>query len=169
MRRPLVGCLIGFSVLLAAPTASANHGQDYAKGQVDNQLGISANDPSNVDLSAVSSFNGTNPRGHVRFTFDTFDPNLVLGGEVRCLNMLAGGQALMHGDITSVRGGTFLFGNQFRVYVRDSGKFSNDPDLIDIDFGFNYNPPGLVCPTPLFLAPAAVTDGELIVHDSLSG
>src|SRR5215212_5336046 len=97
---------------------------------------------ADVDFSARSSFNGTNPTGSARFTFRSEDPNQVFTGEVTCLNV-QGGFATLSGPITEARGGsTLAVGEQtfeprsFVITAIDSGKFSPNPDLI----GFELSP-----------------------------
>jgi hypothetical protein len=144
--------LVSFAV--GAGVAYADHGTDYARGNVDQGT-------QEVRFSASSNFNGTEARGTVRFLFRNNDPDLVVTGEVTCLTVVDD-QFEAHGIVTDVRGGT-TGANQFLIRGSDSGKFDTTPDTFS---GFTFF--SLTLPTcPTIPTPAGpVTDGEVIVHDS---
>jgi hypothetical protein len=144
--------LVSFAV--GAGVAYADHGTDYARGNVDQGA-------QEVRFSASSNFNGTEARGTVRFIFRNNDPDLVVTGEVTCLTVVDG-LFEAHGIITDVRGGT-TSANQFIIRGSDSGKFATTPDTFT---GFTvFSPTPIECPTTPFPG-SPVTDGEVIVHDS---
>jgi hypothetical protein len=125
---------------------------------------------ADVDFSAKSSYNGTNPTGSARFTFRNEDPDQVFTGEVTCLNV-QGRFATLSGPITEARGGsTLTVGGQvfeprsFVISAVDSGRGSPDPDLI----GFVLSPQpatDVSCNTQTSLD--RVREGDVVVKDSL--
>jgi len=183
----LVALLVGTGVASAAGTA----GQDSATGHVTDAtmitfiqqppictpFGCTFQPPlqvvttADVDFSAKSSYNGTNPSGSARFTLRDQDPDQVFSGEVTCLNV-QGGFARLSGPITEARGGSTLqVGPQafeprsFVIQAEDSGKFSTQPDLI----GFVLSPQPATdstC-TTTFTQTSPVREGDVVVKDSL--
>jgi hypothetical protein len=187
-----LGLLVALLVGTGAASAAGTAGQDSATGHVTDANGITlspiiCNPPSpscppspsssvsaDVDFSAKSSWNDTNPSGSARFTFRNEDPDQVFTGEVTCLNVV-NGTARISGPITESRGGSTLPAGtrtitprSFVITAVDSGKFSTQPDLL----GFV-----LLAPPPSFFtddlcttqdAPTSVVrDGEVVVKDSL--
>ena len=126
---------------------------------------------ADVDFSAKSSYNGTNPTGSARFTFRNEDPDQQFSGQVTCLDV-QGGFARLSGPITEARGGsTLTVGTQtfeprsFVITAFDSGKFSTQPDSL----GFVLSPQpatDVTCTTSSTQA-SPVRDGEVVVKDSL--
>jgi hypothetical protein len=150
--------LVSFAV--GAGVAYADHGSDYARGTVNQGF-------QEWKFSASSNFNGTDPQGNVKFTRTDFDPNVVVTGRVTCL-LVNGSTASIVAEVTDVRGpgGQFSFARSMLISATDSGRFSNNvPDLFN---GFVSSAPATnVCPPPGFQG--TVLDGEVIVHDSLTG
>lgn len=153
MKRALLVAAV-VSLALAPTAARANHGKDYAKGTVVQT--------SKWDFSASSSFNGNDPRGQIRFTNTSLDPNFVVTAEVTCLSVL-NNMAGIVGEVTRAHGPGSTTVTFVSLQVTDSGKFGTTPDLFSGFFG--------VGPTPEDCAPAGfgspVSDGEIVVHDSL--
>jgi hypothetical protein len=184
----LVALLVGTGVASAAGTA----GQDSATGHVtDATMVTSIQQPcipvppfgcipqptlqvvttADVDFSARSSYNGTNPSGSARFTLRNEDPDQVFTGEVTCLNV-QGGFARLSGPITESRGGsTLTVGTQqfeprsFVITAQDSGKFSTQPD--SVGFVLSPQPATDVTCTTQFTQASPVREGEVVVKDSL--
>jgi hypothetical protein len=184
----LVALLVGTGVASAAGTA----GQDSATGHVTDAHMITFVPPvcipnppfppfctfpdpvtttADVDFSAKSSYNGTNPTGSARFTFRNEDPDQVFSGQVTCLRVV-NTVATLSGPITEARGGSTLqVGTQpafeprsFLITAQDSGKGISNPDLI----GFQLSPQ----PATDFTCNGQTTtdivrDGEVVVKDSL--
>src|SRR5215208_8003349 len=120
----VLGVLVALLVVgIGAANAAGTAGQDSATGHVTDANGITlipiecqpffcppsptSNVTADVDFSAKSSFNGTNPTGSARFTFRNEDPDQVLSGDVTCL-FVSGGFANLSGPITESRGGSTL-------------------------------------------------------------
>ena len=144
------------SLVVGVGVANADHGSDYAKGNVD--FGTTA-----WRFSASSNFNGTDPQGTVRFINDSQDPNLVITGEVTCL-LVTGNTASIVAEVNTIRGGTSSFAQSMILTMTDSGKFQNLPDTFR---GFTSSSPATsVCPPPDTFQ-STVFDGEIVVHDSL--
>jgi hypothetical protein len=180
----LVALLVGTGVASAAGTA----GQDSATGHVTGATGLTLIPPppgcppqfcppqqssvtADVDFSAKSSFNGTNPTGSAKFTFRNEDPDKVFTGEVTCLTV-QGGFANLSGPITESRGGsTLTAGGQvfeprsFVISANDSGKFSTQPDFLG--FVLSSQPATDVSCTTQFGPSDVVREGEVVVKDSL--
>jgi hypothetical protein len=157
MKRLFVAMSLALLVSLAvgAGVAYADHGTDYARGNVDEG-------PREWRFSASSNFNGTDPQGTVRYMEANDDPNLVITGEVTCL-LVSGNTASIVAEVNTVRGGT-TFAQSMILSMTDSGKFQG---LSDTFRGLLSSSPATgVCPPPgTFQSP--VVDGEIIVHDSL--
>jgi hypothetical protein len=126
---------------------------------------------ADVDFSAKSSYNGTNPTGSARFTFRNEDPDQQFSGEVTCLDV-QGGFARLSGPITEARGGsTLTVGTQafeprsFVITAFDSGKFSTQPD--SIGFVLSPQPATDVTCTTQGTQTSPVRDGDVVVKDSL--
>jgi hypothetical protein len=154
MKRALiVAAVVG--MVLAPTAARANHGKDYAKGTVI-QTG------QKWDFSATSSFNGNNPQGQIRFTNTTSDPNFVVTAEVTCLGVL-NNVAEIVGEVTRAHGPGFTTVTFVVINATDSGKFGTGPDLFNASFGVGPTP--ATCPAGPGFSP--VTDGEIVIHDSL--
>jgi hypothetical protein len=126
---------------------------------------------ADVDFSAKSSYNGTNPTGSARFTFRNEDPDQVFTGQVTCLDV-QGGFARLSGPITEARGGsTLTVGTQtfeprsFVITALDSGKFSTNPDALG--FVLSSAPATDVTCTTSFTQTSPVRDGDVVVKDSL--
>jgi hypothetical protein len=186
-----LGLLVALLVGTGVASAAGNAGQDSATGHVTDatmitlipqpcipspfgcvpQPPLQFVNTADVDFSARSSFNGTNPTGSARFTFRSEDPNQVFTGEVTCLNV-QGGFATLSGPITEARGGsTLTVGEQtfeprsFVITAIDSGKFSPNPDLIG--FELSPQPASDVTCTTSSTQTSPVRDGEVVVKDSL--
>ena len=187
-----LGLLVALLVGTGVASAAGNAGQDSATGHVTDATMITLipqpcipNPPfgcipqpplqfvntADVDFSARSSFNGTNPTGSARFTFRSEDPNQVFTGEVTCLNV-QGGFATLSGPITEARGGsTLTVGEQgfeprsFVITAIDSGKFNPNPDLIG--FELSPQPATDVTCTTSSTQTSPVREGEVVVKDSL--
>jgi hypothetical protein len=154
MKRTLIA--FGLSTALAvgvAQIAHADHGDDYARGNV--RIGT-----NEIDFSARSNFNGTQPRGRVRIEFITTGE--VIEGNVVCLAVLTDNATII-AEVTSIRNPAGAQWRSMELNVTDTGKFSNAPDLFS----------GLVSTAPASTVCAAapgglaVTEGEIVVHDSL--
>jgi hypothetical protein len=188
-----LGLLVALLVGTGVASAAGNAGQDSATGHVtDATMITSIPQPctpipfppfcqpqppqqvvttADVNFSARSSFNGTNPTGSARFTFRNEDPDQVFTGEVTCLNV-QGGFAILSGPITEARGGsTLTVGEQtfeprsFVIQAVDSGKFSTNPDLIG--FELSPQPATEVTCTTQFPQTSQVREGDVVVKDSL--
>jgi hypothetical protein len=149
------------ALTLGAGAASADHGTDSASGHANN-VALQVD----IDFSARSSNVGTAARGHARFTFDNFDPNIVVSGEVTCLLVVGGvaGQpalASIGGVITNQPAGVGI--THFTIFASDDGKFSQTPDTIN--FILHTTPQDELCPAPTAGAPVA--DGEIVIHNTL--
>ncbi len=145
--------LVSFAV--GAGVAYAEHGTDYARGNVDQGF-------AEWRFSASSNANGTDPRGQVRFINENQDPNLVITGDVTCLRVF-GTTAFIVAEITEVRGGVGGDLQSMLIQARDGGKFQGGDT-----FGgaISFTPAQFFSPfcTPVSQQP--VQDGEVIVHDS---
>lgn len=141
------------SLAVGVGVASASHGTDYARGNVDQ---------GSIDwrFSASSNFNGTEPRGTIRATFRNNDPDLVVTADVTCLTVVDG-LFEARGVVTDVRGGTF-FADSVIIRGSDAGKFSTTPDTFSGGFSSLTDPGPCAAPTPGI----TVQDGEIVVHDS---
>jgi hypothetical protein len=188
-----LGVLVALLVGTGVSSAAGNAGQDSATGHVTDAtmitvvqqppvcfpfpIGCIPQPPqqfvniADVDFSAKSSFNGTNPTGSARFTFRNEDPDQVFTGEVTCLNV-QGGFASLSGPITEARGGsTLTVGGQtfeprsFQIDAFDTGKFSTTPD--SIGFVLSEQPATDVSCTTQGVPRSQVRDGEVVVKDSL--
>jgi hypothetical protein len=187
-----LGLLVALLVVgTGVASAAGNAGQDSATGHVTDAtmitsipqpplctpLGCFPQPPqqvvttADVDFSAKSSYNGTNPTGSARFTFPNEDPDQVFTGEVTCLNV-QGGFARLSGPITQARGGsTVTVGGQafeprsFVITAIDSGKFSTNPDALG--FVLSSAPATDVTCTTSSTQTSPVRDGEVVVKDSL--
>jgi hypothetical protein len=145
------------SLLVGVGVASASHGTDYAKGNVD-QFG------TDWRFSATSNFNGTQASGTIRVTQANNDPNLVITADVTCLRVVDG-LFEARGVVTDVRGGT-TFANSVIIRGSDEGKFSTTPDTFSGGFSSSTDPGPCVAPTPGVPVGNQVQDGEIVVHDS---
>jgi hypothetical protein len=151
--------LVSFAVG-AGVAYAAGPGSDYARGTVNQGL-------QEWTFSASSNFNGTEPRGTVKFTRTDFDPDAVVTGRVTCL-LVNGSTASIVAEVTDIRngGGAFTGVRSMIISTTDSGKFPNNaPDLFN---GFLSGAPATnVCPPPSpFQNP--VLDGQVIVNDALT-
>jgi hypothetical protein len=186
----LVSLLVGTGVASAAGTA----GQDSATGHVPDATGVTqipqdpppcptppfcppppppiqSNVSADVDFSAKSSFNNTDPSGSAKFTFRNEDPDQVFTGKVTCL-IVQGGFANLSGPITESKGGsTLTAGGQvfqprsFLITANDSGKFSTQPDVLG--FIISPQPATDVTCNSQFGPSDVVREGEVVVKDSL--
>jgi hypothetical protein len=183
-----LGLLVALLVGTGVASAAGNAGQDSATGHVSDANGFTLIPPppgcppqfcpplqssvtADVDFSAKSSFNGTNPSGSARFTFRNEDPDQVFTGEVTCLSV-QGGSATLSGPITEARGGsTLTAGGQvfeprsFVITAFDQGKFNPNPDFLG--FVLSSQPAtDVTCNTQG--APASpVREGDVVVKDAL--
>ena len=157
MKRLLAALSLALLVSLALGAAAyAASGRDSAKGVVDevNQ---------EWRFSAQSNFNGTQPSGQVRFIQENQDPNLVITGQVTCLQVLNGSASIV-AQVTDVRGG-ITNAQSMVIETTDSGKFSTTPDT----FGGSLpsTPATQLCPPPsIFQRP--VLKGDVVVVDATS-
>lgn len=151
----------GVAVMAMPDVGSAQSGSDKAVAHVD----LQQFNNNHWDISARSNFNGTQPSGSWRLTVLNQDPNLVVSGEVTCLQVL-GNVAFVGGIVTNVRGGTTL-ANTMWAAMTDSGKFGTTPDLFTA-FLVTSSPDQLGACPPNTLAPQPVIDGEVIVQDALN-
>jgi hypothetical protein len=144
------------AVVIAAP-AGAAAGSDKARGHVDQGAQI-------VDFSATSNFNGTEPRGSVKFTQPNSDPNTVMTGAVTCLSVV-GNTFQATGPITSVRNNQFpgFSPMSFVIQGSDGGKFGTAPDTFFAQVSF-FNPAPLTCAANPMGQP--VVNGDVIVEDA---
>jgi len=160
----IVLALVMEMVLVSIPDSSSaqNNGTDKAVAHID----ITTFGPNQWDVSARSNFNGTQPTGSWRFTNSNADPNIVVSGEVTCLQV-AGNVALVGGIVTEVRG-TTTTANGFVAEMTDSGKFATAPDTFGA-FLFVSSPTLVAgaCPPTGFVFTQTVVDGEVIVVDAL--
>ena len=143
-------------VVIAPAVALADHGQDVARGN----YRFSFN--QEVSFSASSNANTTDADGHFKYILRSFDPNVILEGDVDCL-VTAVANATIGGTVTRVRpSGAFGNVQGFRLTVTDTGKFAAAPDLTTFP---NLEPlPVSVCTPVPFQVP--INEGEIIVHDS---
>jgi len=190
-----LGLLVALLVGTGVASAAGNAGNDTARGHVADAHMISlvpqpcipipfppfcqpqpprqeVTLTAEVDFSARSSFNGTDPTGSARFTFRNEDPDQVFTGEVTCLNV-QGSTATLSGPITDARGGSTVTVEgqgtyeplSFKITAFDTGRGANNPDLI----AFELSPQPATdfsCNTPL--SPLdQVRDGEVVVVDAL--
>jgi hypothetical protein len=186
-----LGLLVALLVGTGVASAAGNAGHDSATGHVTDAtmvtlipqpcipspFGCIPQQPlrvvttADVDFSARSSFNGTNPTGSARFTFRNEDPDQVFTGEVTCLNV-QGGLATLSGPITDARGGsTLTVGEQtfeprsFEITALDRGR--GDPNADLISFVLSSAPATDVsCNTPVSSLDE-VREGDVVVKDSL--
>ena len=183
----LVALLMGTGVASAAGTA----GHDLATGHVTDAtmitlipqppvctpFGCTPQPPqqfvstADVDFSAKSSFNGTNPTGSVRFTFRNENPDQVFTGDVTCLSV-QGGLARLSGPITDARGGSTLTAGgrvfeprSFVITAFDSGKGDPNPD--SLGFVLSSAPATDVTCTTQDAPTVPVREGEVVVRDAL--
>ena len=149
-------------VIAMSDGVAAQSGSDKAVAHVD--LQFFSNDQ--WDISARSNFNGSQPSGSWRATFMNQDPNLVVSGEITCLQV-ANGVALVGGIVTNVRGGTTTAMGMWAA-MTDMGKFSTSPDLFRAFLIFG--PPEAIgaCPSPAAFSQQPVIDGEVIVQDAMN-
>jgi len=156
MKRLLAALSLALLVSLAVGVgvASADHGTDYAKGNVDQGA-------TEWRFSATSNFNGTEPSGTIRVIQRNNDPDLVMTAKVTCLTVVDG-MFEARGVITDVRGGT-TFANSVIIRGSDEGKFSTTPDTFSGGLSSLTDPGPCVAPSSGFFP---VQDGEVIVHDS---
>jgi hypothetical protein len=157
MKRLVVALSLAMLVSLAlGAVAYAASGSDSAKGTVDQGS-------QEWRFSATSNFNGTQPSGQVRLIQENQDPNLVITGEVTCLQVLNGSASIV-AEVTDVRGG-FTSVQSLIIETTDSGKFSPTPDTF---FGtLTSSPTFSTCPPPtIFQQP--VMKGEVVVVDATS-
>lgn len=186
-----LGLLIALLVGTGVASAAGNAGQDSATGHVTDAtmitlipqppictpFGCTFPPPeqvvttADIDFSARSSFNGTDPTGSARFTFRNEDPDQVFEGEVACLNV-QGRFARLSGPITGARGDSTLSvegqtfePRSFVIQAFDSGKGNPDPDFIG--FVLSQQPATEVTYTTQFPQPSQVREGEDVVKDSL--
>jgi hypothetical protein len=157
MKRLVVALSLAMLVSLAlGAVAYAASGSDSAKGTVDQGS-------QEWRFSATSNFNGTQPSGQVRLIQENQDPNLVITGEVTCLQVLNGSASIV-AEVTDVRGG-FTSVQSLIIETTDSGKFSPTPDTF---FGTATSSPTLsTCPPPTFFQ-QPVMKGEVVVVDATS-
>ena len=144
-------------VIAMAGVVSADSNSDSARGN--GQSGS-----VDINFSARSNFNGTGAQGSVRFTLANFDPDIVVEGDVTCLQVV-GDIATIAGIVTNVRHPQgFGFGPGFLIQATDSGKFANTPDLLSFQlFGPIPNPSA--CPAA---APGTQPfDGEIVIQDTV--
>jgi hypothetical protein len=184
-----LGMLVALLAATGVASAAGTAGQDSATGHVTDANGITLIPPppgcppqfcpteqssvsADVDFSAKSSFNGTNPSGSARFTFRNEDPDQVLSGQVTCLNV-QGGFATLSGPITESRGGSTLIAGgvafeprSFVITAFDQGKFSTNPDFL----GFVLSSAPATDQTCYTQGAGSfvVRDGEVVVKDALS-
>jgi hypothetical protein len=183
-----LGLLVALLVGTGMANAAGNAGQDSATGHVTDANGFTLIPPppgcppqfcpslqssvtADLDFSAKSSFNGTNPSGSARFTFRNEDPDQVFSGEVTCLSV-QGGSANLSGPITEARGGsTLTAGGQpfeprsFVITAFDRGKFSPDPDFAG--FVLSSAPATEVNCNTQGAPVAPVREGDVVVRDAL--
>jgi hypothetical protein len=157
MKRLVVALSLAMLVSLALGAAAyAASGSDSARGTVDQGT-------QEWRFSATSNFNGTQPSGQVRLIQENQDPNLVITGDVTCLQVLNGSASIV-AEITDVRGG-FTNADSLIIQTTDNGKFSTTPDTFAGVQSFT--PATELCPPPtLFQQP--VLKGEVVVVDATS-
>jgi hypothetical protein len=146
------------ALVLAAPAVSlADHGHDVARGNY--RLFAT----QEVSFSATSNANTTDADGKFKLVLPNNDPDIIVEGDVDCL-IVAANVATIGGHITRARPSGFFTGVQgFLLTVTDTGKFASAPDLSSfISFSAT---PVTVC-TPI-ASQSPITEGEIIVHDSL--
>jgi len=152
--------VLAMMLVLGGP-AVADHGNDAATGKV-NLFGF-----EQIDFSAKSSAAGTGAHGRARVTFTQSDPNEVLAGEVTCLRVVgatATTPAMASIGVLVTRN-TF-FGSTIQgliIHTTDSGKFSDTPDTVALQFFAIPPPADGLCPLPLTGSPA---DGEVTIHNT---
>jgi len=184
----VLGLLVALLVVgTGVASAAGNAGQDSATGRVTDAGGFtvipfpcepffcppspSSNVTADVDFSAKSSYNGTNPTGSARFTFRNEDPDQVFTGEVTCL-VVQGGSAALSGPITEARGGSTLpAGGQvfeprsFVITAFDQGKFNPNPDFLG--FVLSSQPATDVTCNTQGAPQSPVREGDVVVKDAL--
>jgi hypothetical protein len=161
MKRLAATLALGLLIALLAGTgvASADHGTDYAKGNVDE-----GNSKWSFDARASSI--GTDAQGRVRQTNEIFDPNLVVTYRVTCLSVTqtffearAVVTNIQNGENVSIPRGLILRGS-------DPGRGSNTADTFQaIPLNIAGDDPG-PCPFVAAIPGAPVNEGEVVVHDS---
>jgi hypothetical protein len=152
-----LGLLI--ALLVGTGVASADHGTDYAKGNVDE-----GNSKWSFDARASSI--GTDAQGRVRQTNEIFDPNLVVTYRVTCLSVTntffearAVVTNIQNGENVSIPRGLILRGS-------DPGRGSNTADTFQaIPLNIAGDDPG-PCPFVAAIPGFIVREGEVVVHDS---
>jgi hypothetical protein len=150
MKRLLAAVVV--AVVMVPGVAHGSHGQDYMKGR----FTVSIFD---IDMSATSNFNGTNPSGRVRVTLSDSDPNVVITAEVRCLSVV-GINGTLTADVTRVQGGT-TFINSITIFATDTGKFSGLPDTQSLILSSAFANPACIA------APGSgPANGDIVIHDS---
>jgi hypothetical protein len=190
-----LGLLVALLVGTGVASAAGNAGQDSATGRVTDATMITfipqppicvppfgctfppdeqVTTTADVDFSARSSYNGTNPTGSARFTFRNEDPDQVFTGEVTCLNVQGGfAFASLSGPITEARGGSTLrVGPQafeprsFLIQAQDFGR-SGRPQHDVIGFKLSPEPATDATCTTEFTQTSQVREGEVVIKDSL--
>jgi hypothetical protein len=182
MRRFVVlTALLLVGIVPAAATAAAQ--QDVARGNISNPC-------DQLDFSATSNFNGTDPSGTMSHTLPCNDPNSVFKGAVDCLvvtrDPVTGfGRATLAGHYTSVRNGSLdpAFITGWIIVAEDnrpSGASTGNPDryrfistgpfvnIFDPATGALVPVPSPTC-TPPDVTTNPVIKGDISIKDAIFG
>ena len=165
-RRRLLALLTSAALVAALFLMPASAG---AAGGGDSASGHGVQFGTTTDFSARSSNVNTDARGKIRVTFTNNDPNDVYTAEVTCMRVVGAtattpATAVVSGRITSQPPGSNIV--SILVHSADSGKFSNVPDSMIVQFSTAPSPPDGTCPVPFtFVNPLA--EGEVTIDNTL--
>jgi hypothetical protein len=143
--RAVVLVVLAACACLALPSTAA--------AQQDSVIGSGEVDAQPFSVNAVSGPAGENATGSISFVLGIGD----LIGDVTCLNV-SGSQAVLGGPVT---GGTAVpAGSGYFFHVDDRAPMS---DLVRLEL---LGSPPSACGSPLFISPALVTVGDIVVTDA---
>jgi hypothetical protein len=147
--------------LIPGATSAQNSGQDSVRGN------FIVNLTEHWDIHAHANFNGTNPRGRVRLSLTVADPNIVLTGDVTCvevsINPLTNlATATVGAVVTNIQGAAGVDIGSMLLFMTDSGKFAQAPDEFFGELLPETTPPDCLTALP-GLEPV---DGEIVIQDS---
>jgi hypothetical protein len=143
--RAVVLVVLAACACLALPSTAA--------AQQDSVIGSGEVDAQPFSVNAVSGPAGENATGSISFVLGIGD----LIGDVTCLNV-SGSQAVVGGPVT---GGTAVpAGFGYFFHVDDRAPMS---DLVRLEL---LGSPPSGCGSPLFISPALVTVGDIVVTDA---
>jgi hypothetical protein len=173
MKRLVASLTLGMALLAAvAVSASGSHNNgvgsihDVARGSGELLLPVGQFAfPSKITLNAKSDADGSNVKGRFSMDIDSgpFAGHVIASGDVTCLNVFNGNEAIVGGVITETNNPSFApEGSGVLGRGKDNGK-----DVPDQLHAHTTVAPPPNCDTYPFGQLTPITSGDFIVHERL--